>query len=104
MPDKVTYWLSIFFSGLALLLLITNTSLISGNRSLQEEVNHRQVSINTAVNLSPLNQNLVQALAGVAQSKEDTQVRDLLSSQGIKIRKNADKAGDDDAAAAKKKH
>ena len=101
MNDKILYWVSVLFSGFALLLFITDTALISGNRNLQGEVNARQASIDTAQRLTPLNQQLAQALAETSVKNDDKDIRELLSSQGIQIR-NPDKSKDA-AAPAKKK-
>ena len=91
MADKVMYWMSVIFCVLALLLLIANTTLVNGNRTLQEEVTTRQSTINAATNLSQLNQNLAQALAELAVTKEDEGIRELLASQGITVKKNEKK-------------
>lgn len=87
MTEKVLYWGSLVFSALALLLLVVNAALINGNRGLQMEVNNRQASINSASNLTALNQNLAQALAEIAVKNNDKAIRELLSSQGISITK-----------------
>ena len=102
MNDKILYWVSVLFSGFALLLFITDTALISGNRNLQGEVNARQSSIDMAQRLTPLNQQLAQALAETSVKNDDKDIRELLSSQGIQIR-NPDKSKDAAAAPAKKK-
>ncbi len=103
MTDKILYWMSVLFSGLALLLLVVNTTLVKSNRDLQVEMSNRQASINAASNLTPLNQNLAQALAEVSLKNDDTDIRDLLTSQGITIRKPDVKADTDSKAVAKKK-
>jgi len=87
MTDKIMYWASVLFSALALLLLVANSALINGNRNLQDEIGRRQASINMAQNLTPLNQNLAQALAESAVKNNDKQISDLLASQGITIKK-----------------
>ena len=102
MTDKILYWASVLLSGFALLLFVTDTALISGNRSLQGEVNTRQASIDQAQRLTPLNQNLAQALAESSVKNNDKDIQELLSSQGIQVR-NPDKSKDAVAAPAKKK-
>jgi hypothetical protein len=86
--EKFAYAASVILSSLSLLLIVVTLFIVSGNRSLQAEVNKRQAAINTATSLVQLNQSLVQALAEVAVSKDDKDVRDLLSSQGITVKKN----------------
>ncbi|NTU76789.1 MAG: hypothetical protein HGA90_03100 [Alphaproteobacteria bacterium] len=102
MTDKILYWASVLFSLIALLLLVTNAALISGNRGLQDELNRRQASIATASNLMPLNQNLAQGLAEAAIKNNDAAIRDLLSAQGITINKS-EKGAKDKAAVNNKK-
>lgn len=102
MSDKIMYWMSVLFGGLSLLLFIADTALISGNRQLQSEVAARQTEIDKATRLTPLNQNLAQALAEAAVKSNDKDIRDLLASQGIEIRK-PDKAKDEGAATPKNK-
>ncbi len=87
MTDKIMYWASVLFSALALLLFVANTALIKGNRNMQEDIGQRQAVINNAQNLTPLNQNLAQALAETAVKNDDKKISDLLASQGITIRK-----------------
>jgi len=87
MTDRILYWTSVLFSLLALLLFLANAALINGNRKLQEGYNTRQTAINNAVSLTPLNQNLAQALAETSVKNDDKEIRDLLASQGITVRK-----------------
>lgn len=88
MSDKIIYWASVIFSVLALLLMIANTALVNGNRSIQREMAERQTEINYAVNLVQLNQGLAQLLAEAAISKDDKSIKDLLASQGITLKQN----------------
>jgi hypothetical protein len=86
MSDKVLYWGSMVFGGLALLMLIANVCLINGNRSLQMDLANRQAAINNAGSLNQLNQALVQALAQASVNNQDKEVSDLLTSQGISVK------------------
>ncbi len=86
MDDKVAYWASVALSALALLLLVMDIALVNGNRQLQTEVNQRQVTINNGVNLSQINQGLVQALADASVKDNDKDIRDLLAAQGITVK------------------
>lgn len=86
MADKIMYWTTVMISFFALLLLVTNLSFISGNMRLQENLGRRQNVIATAQNLAPLNQNLAQALAETSVKYKDSEIRDLLATQGIAIR------------------
>ncbi len=90
MDDKAAYWASIGLSALALLLLVTNIALVNSNGVLQGEINQRQTAINNAVNLSQLNNSLVQALADLSVKNDDKDIRDLLAAQGITIKPKSD--------------
>lgn len=86
MNEKTAYWASVVLSTLALVLMIASVFLINGNRDLQAEVAQRQAIINSGINLSQLNQSLVQALADASIKDDDKQIRDLLAAQGITIK------------------
>jgi hypothetical protein len=98
MDEKVYYWASVLFAALALALLVTNISLISGNRTLQTDIARRQAIITNGTNLVQVHQGLVQALAEVAVHKNDKDVRDLLAEQGITVKDNAAPTKGDDGA------
>jgi predicted Zn-dependent protease len=100
MDEKLTYWGSVIFSALALVLIVVNISLSNANRALQADVSQRQATINGGQALSQLNQSLVQALAEASVKDNNTQLRDLLSTQGITLKNAAAKSSTDDAAAA----
>jgi CHASE1-domain containing sensor protein len=86
MDDKAAYWASVLLSALALLLLVSNVALVNSNRNLQAEISQRQTAINSGINLSQLNNSLVQALADASIKNDDKDIRDLLAAQGITIK------------------
>ncbi|MDR3423699.1 MAG: hypothetical protein P4M13_01285 [Alphaproteobacteria bacterium] len=86
MSEKVPYWASVLFSAVALVLLVVNISISNANRAQQTEVAARQNAISGGQALGQLNQSLVQAMAEAAVKNNDLQLRDLLSSQGIKLK------------------
>jgi hypothetical protein len=92
MDEKVTYWASVVLSALALALLIVNVAMVDSNRHLQDEVNQRQAVIQRGLTMSQVNQNLVQALAQASFKDNDSGMRQLLSSQGITVKNNAEAA------------
>jgi hypothetical protein len=96
MSDKVWYWVSMVFGGLALLFLVANVCLINSNRNLQTDLAQRQNAINNAPNLNQLNQALVQALAQASVNNQDKEIGDLLNSQGITIKPKGATAADAD--------
>ncbi len=101
MDEKTTYWASVVFGALALVLLVINISLINGNRHMQDDINQRQAVINSGVTLSQVNKGLVQALADATVKNGDGEVRELLAAQGITIKSTKSEKTDD--ATAKKK-
>jgi hypothetical protein len=91
MNDKVLYWGSVVLSALALVLLVANVCIINGNRSMQVEIGQHQGMISNSVNMSQLNQALVQALAQASIDDDDKDIHDLLAGQGITVKPKADK-------------
>jgi hypothetical protein len=76
-------WVLSGLAGLALVLVIINIVLFTGNRSIQAEVNTRQQFINQSLQLDRLNRDLVTALANLASRINDEQLKNLLTSHGI---------------------
>jgi hypothetical protein len=99
--DKILYWKSIVFAGLALLLFICNVVMIRSNQAIQAQINERQNVINVAANVAPLNQQLSQTLFEVSEKTNDGRIRDLLTSQGFVLPEKA--AAKAKAEAASKK-
>jgi len=88
MDTRLPYWGSVFFSVFALVLLVVNVSLANANHSAQAEIQQRQAVIAAGDKFSQLNQGIVQALAEAAVKNNDTQARELLTSQGITVKAN----------------
>jgi predicted Zn-dependent protease len=86
MKEKLPYWASILFSTVALVLLFVNIAITNANRALQIDVAQRQNTIVGGQQLAQVNQGLVQALAEAAFKNNDTQMRDLLATQGITLK------------------
>ncbi|MDR3448326.1 MAG: hypothetical protein P4M15_00995 [Alphaproteobacteria bacterium] len=105
MDEKLSYWGSVIFSAIALILVIVNISLANSNATLQRDVATRQSTINGGASLSQLNQSLIQALATAAFKNSNLEIRDLLTSQGITLRNDVNVPGTDAApgSAVKKK-
>jgi len=88
MNEKIVYWVSVVLSGAAVLVFISNIFLVTNSHELRQKVNQRQANINNAASLSQFNQSLVSALADETVKNNDSDIRNLLSSQGIKITEN----------------
>ena len=67
----------------ALVLAISNIVLFNGNRSAQNEFSLRTQTIQQSLQLEPVYQKLIRSLAELSAKHNDTQLRDLLASQGI---------------------
>lgn len=89
MSGKVVYCATVAFSLAALALLAVNITVLKGNQELQLQAAQRQQAIVASQNLSPLNQNLAQALADASVKYDDADLKALLASQGITINKEA---------------
>ena len=70
-------------SVIFLLLVLANITLIMTNRTLQEQVASRNQFIQQSLQLEKIYQPLVRALAELAATRGDNQIKDLLNAQGI---------------------
>ena len=91
MTDKILYWVTTVSSGLALILLITNLTMISGNQSIQGDITQKQTVINTAQTVASLNKQLSEALYAEALKNNDQKITELLTSQGFTLPTKQDK-------------
>ena len=89
MNGTLSYKISLILAALSLVLVVTDIALISSNRQLQETANQRQAEINKGMQLSTLNQSLIQALGEAAVANNDTAAKELLAAQGITVKPNA---------------
>ena len=92
MNGKLTFWVATVFSVLALILLVINIVVVTGNRNLQNEVNQRQASITRATTVNQANQGLIRMLAESSVKNSDSGLRALLTSQGITVNAKAPQA------------
>lgn len=89
--NKMLYWFTTGSAVLAFILVVTNLCLINGNQAIQQDIVSKQNEINVAMNVSPINQQLAQALFDASTKAKDNQIRDLLISQGFELKEKADK-------------
>lgn len=97
MTDRIIYWTTVVSSSLALILFLANVSMMNGNQSIRDNINHKQMIINTAQRVMPLNQQLSQALYQASADKsnkaDSAKIRTLLTEQGFVLpSKNAKKS------------
>ena len=72
-------------AGLVLALVLVNAFLFSGNREVQREIAQRNQVIQQSLQLEPIYQGLVRALAEAAVGRQDEALRSLLASEGIQV-------------------
>lgn len=77
------FWLLTLLSVCSLLLVVTNIALFNENRTLQQDVRERQKYVSDSMRLNQLNSQLIQLAAQTAASTGDTELRSLLSDNGI---------------------
>jgi len=95
---SILFWVSTILAVLSLALVVANSVLILSNQSVRTEVDQRQQFLNQSIQLSRLNQELVNGLAAVALKNNNTAIRDLLASNGITVLVNQPAAGTAPAA------
>jgi hypothetical protein len=89
MKEKIAYQASLLFSIVAVVLLAVNISLANSNRSIQNDLSKRQADIASGQTLSQLNQGLVRAIAETSLKYDDSQLRNILTEQGITLKGDA---------------
>jgi hypothetical protein len=76
---------SLGFGGLAFVLVIVNSVLILENRAMQKRIGEQQLSINQGVQMAQMFQVLAQKLGNAALSANDSQIKDMLTANGISV-------------------
>ncbi|HTS94168.1 MAG TPA: hypothetical protein VMG55_19305 [Stellaceae bacterium] len=72
-------------ASLALLMVLVNSWLILSNQSIRSDVGVRQQYINESIQLSRVNQELINALANAVGRNNNAAIRDLLAQSGITV-------------------
>ncbi len=80
----VGFWAATALASLSVLLVIVDGWLVTSNASIRAETNGRQQYINQSVQLSRLNQELVNTLGALAM-KNNGAIRQLLAESGITV-------------------
>lgn len=81
--NRIQFWAATAFGCVAIVLVLTNAVIFSGNRSLQGEVNGRSQFVQQSAQLEGLFNEMVRALAELSARNNDDQLRALLRSIGI---------------------
>ncbi len=82
--NAIGFWAATVLASLAVLLVIVDGWLVTSDGSIRSAVNRRQQYINQSVQLSRLNQELVNELGGLAL-KNNTAIRQILAESGITV-------------------
>ena len=82
--NAIGFWAATALASLSVLLVIVDGWLVTSNASHRADVNGRQQYINQSVQLSRLNQELVNALGGLAL-KNNQAIRQILAESGITV-------------------
>src|SRR5437879_3625672 len=94
----IGFWIATALASLALLLVIVDGWLVSSNASVRGEVTGRQQYINQSVQLSRLNQELVNELGSLATGKNNAAIKQMLAESGITVVGQAPAPGGTQAA------
>jgi hypothetical protein len=80
----IGFWTATALASLAVLLVFVDGWLVTSNGAIRATVNSRQQYINQTVQLSRLNQELINDLGGLAL-RNNTAIRQLLAESGITV-------------------
>jgi hypothetical protein len=81
----IGFWAATALASIAALLVVVDGWLATSNASIRREVSGRQQFINQSVQLSRLNQDLVNELGGFVLKNSNTAIRQLLADVGITV-------------------
>ncbi len=85
MLSKTQFLFLMGLSVLVLIVVVTDAALVISNRASQAEVSNRQQYIQQSLQLEPIYQALIKALAELSESKSDEALRQILATQGINV-------------------
>jgi hypothetical protein len=88
MLNKAQFRIVLALSVLALILAVLNAVFSSRNRALQTDIATRNQFVQQSLQLQPLHQGLIRNLVEAAAANKDSQISDLLVSQGITFKFN----------------
>jgi hypothetical protein len=96
---RIGFWAATALASLAVLLVVLNGWLVTSNAGIRNDVNARQQYINQSVQLSRLNQELVNELGGFAL-RNNAAIKQMLAESGITVVGQAPAPGQAAPAAA----
>lgn len=85
MLNKMQYRLLLLLALAVIFLVLVNIVFFFNNQGLSETVNGRQQYLQQSDRLQGIYKPVINSLAELAVNKNDTQIRDLLASQGITL-------------------
>jgi hypothetical protein len=103
MLNKKEFWTLTALSAVGVVLVLVNMVLFGQNRQAQAEIQGRAQFIQQGVQVQPLYQEMVKALADLSVRNNDTELREMLAKQGITVSSNANPSPSDAPPAEPKK-
>ena len=100
MLSRLQYLLLTTLASIALVLMVASMILFTQNRAAQAEVASRAQYVQQTLQLQPLYQEMVKALADLAVRRGDEALRELLASQGMQMTQTPPAASTQAAPAA----
>ncbi len=83
MLKKSQYWLLLLLALAAFILVLTNIGFVDSNQALSGSITNRQQYLQQSGQLQQIYQPMINSLASLAAKNNDSQIHDLLASQGI---------------------
>lgn len=78
-------WIVALLAGAAFAATVTAIFVQSGNRDLQRDIARKQQEVNQALQLQPLNNQLIQTMAVMSIQRGDAQMAKILADHGITV-------------------
>lgn len=88
MLNKMQYQLLLLLALAVLILVLVNIGFFYSNQGLSETVNGRQQYLKQSEQLQGIYKPVINSLAELSVKNNDTQIRDLLASQGFTLNAN----------------
>ncbi|MBV9521478.1 MAG: hypothetical protein JO010_01710 [Alphaproteobacteria bacterium] len=85
MQGRALYWITTVLAATSIALVVVDGVMVLRNQAAQVEIAQRNLYINQSAQIARAYETLVRALASVAASGKDDQVRDLLGQYGFTL-------------------
>lgn len=85
---RLQFWLATAIACMAIVLVIVNGVLFTGNRALQADINNRAQFVQQSIQLEGLYNDIVRSLAELSARTNDEKLKSLLGRVGISFTLN----------------